>query len=294
MLTLKQIVVPVDFSERCLAAARHAVCLGKRFNAALTFTHVIDRSLYQPVEMEGLFGESFESLSFEKWESRLTEKLHEFTAKVARDVPVEEVVLKGDPAREIENLVQRKQAGLVVIPTHGSGVFRKFLLGSVAGKILHDVSCPVFSGAHVQEAPFETMPYHRVGCALDLANGSEQVLRWAGEFAQAWGAELVVIHATPFMAVQADEVYIAAVDWRDMIVKRAEGQARELLKKLGYQAELCVEEGHPVHFVASAAADQKLDVLVIGRGLAARRASRLPSHAYGIIRESPCPVISLP
>jgi hypothetical protein len=77
-------------------------------------------------------------------------------------------------------------------------------------------------------------------------------------------------------------------------VRAAEGKLRDLTSKLSHPADVCAGTGQPVQFVTSTAAEQQLDLLIIGRGMAKQRGSRLPTNAYGIIRESPCPVISLP
>ena len=42
------------------------------------------------------------------------------------------------------------------------------------------------------------------------------------------------------------------------------------------------------------AAEMKADLLVIGRGAADEDGGRLAANAYAIIRQSPCPVISVP
>ncbi len=39
------------------------------------------------------------------------------------------------------------------MPTHGYGPFRRFILGSVTAKVLHDADCPVWTGVHLEEAP---------------------------------------------------------------------------------------------------------------------------------------------
>ena len=37
--------------------------------------------------------------------------------------------------------------------THDYGPFRRFLLGSVTAKILHDAACPVWTSAHLETWP---------------------------------------------------------------------------------------------------------------------------------------------
>jgi nucleotide-binding universal stress UspA family protein len=294
MLALKQILVPVDFSERSAAAARQAVALAERFDARLTFAHVIDRLPYEGTEREAFYGEHGEVISAKELDARFRRRLREFTATVGGATPPQEVLLKGDPAGQIAQFVQEREIDLVVVPTRGHGTFRKFLLGSVTAKILHDVNCPVLTGTHGEEPPPASPPYRRIGCAIDLSGQSEALLRWADEFAGAWGAKLVLIHATPPVQVIVDDVHVVTADWWDMVVRAAEGKLKDLASKLSRQAEVCAGTGDPVHFVTSTAAERELDLLIVGRGMAKQRASRLPTNAYGIIRESPCPVISLP
>jgi hypothetical protein len=45
---------------------------------------------------------------------------------------------------------------LVMMPTHGVGTFRSFLVGSVTAKVLHDANCPVWTAAHA----LRSMPVH--------------------------------------------------------------------------------------------------------------------------------------
>jgi len=295
MLDMKRILVPVDFSERSLAAAKQAAALAKRFGSQLTVAHVIDRFPYEGTELELFYGENGEVISAKELDTRFRDKLHKFTTGVAGDLKIQEVLLKGDPAKEIADFAEEQAMNMVVIPTHGRGRFRQFLLGSVTAKVLHDVTCPVFTGVHTDAAPFAATPaYRRIGCAVDLARESTEVMRWARDFALTWGAELFVIHATPFAEVRADDLYIVTVDWRNMLLDTAKDKVQKLAAQLDCRpTELCIADGHPVHFVTAVAEEKKLDALVIGRGLAKQRASRLPTHAYGIIREAPCPVISL-
>ena len=61
--------------------------------------------------------------------------------------------------------------------THGRGVFRRFLIGSVTAKVLHDVDCPVLTGAHTQQhADGSATGISNIACAMDFSPQSEQIL----------------------------------------------------------------------------------------------------------------------
>ena len=227
-------------------------------------------------------------------EATLQRRMSEFVKQVSSGGSAMELVVKGDPARKIEELAEVSKADLIMLPTHGYGPFRRFILGSVTSKVLHDVTCPVFTGAHLPEIPvYASQPYKRVACAVDLGEHSESVLRWAGEFARSWDAELVVIHAAPLLdAVPADGQYFAA-ELRQRLNSARREQIQELIDRLGYQAKTYVDSDGVGCYVRSALAESGSGVLVIGRTPKRGLFGRLRTHAYALIRESPCPVISV-
>jgi nucleotide-binding universal stress UspA family protein len=49
----------------------------------------------------------------------------------------------GDPSTEITNFANEINAGLIVIPSHGRGMFTKMLLGSTTDRVTHLAHCPV-------------------------------------------------------------------------------------------------------------------------------------------------------
>src|SRR5205814_747204 len=121
---------------------------------------------------------------------------------------VRRVVFEGDPARDITAYAASEHCGLIVMPTHGYGPFRRFLLGSVTAKVLHDAICPVWTGPHMEHAPdYHTIAFERVACALDLGPHSRDVLCWAYRFAQEFGSRLIVLHAIPSSATRLGGFY---------------------------------------------------------------------------------------
>jgi nucleotide-binding universal stress UspA family protein len=66
-----------------------------------------------------------------------------------------------------------------------------------------------------------------------------------------------------------------------------------LQQRFGTEAELVVEAGDPPKVICEMAQRQPAGLLVIGRGSAAGVFGRLRANAYAIIRQSPCPVVSV-
>jgi nucleotide-binding universal stress UspA family protein len=279
MFEIRTLLVPVDFSERSMAAAEHAAAIAKQFDARLLFLHVIPRHPLSAADAELRSGapppEEFEAVR---------KQMTLLEANVCTR-PVDTVVLWGDPARCIEQVVWEHHVDLVVMPTHGYGPFRRFLLGSVTAKVLHDLNCPVFSGIHVPEiGTFSSLPYKRVLCAIDVNDYAETVLQWACGFAQIWGASFSVIHAAKCLELDATQ--------RELM--RAERLAiGRLLAAVGCTAEVHIDVANAIEYVPAVAKKTNGDVLVIGRSVGEEWMGRLRATAYALIRESPCPVISV-
>jgi nucleotide-binding universal stress UspA family protein len=66
-----------------------------------------------------------------------------------------------------------------------------------------------------------------------------------------------------------------------------------LREEAGVPFEVTIQEGEPGQAIRTAAEDLKTDLVIIGRGKIQKPFGRLRSHAYAIIRDAPCPVISV-
>ena len=64
-------------------------------------------------------------------------------------------------------------------------------------------------------------------------------------------------------------------------------------QRAGVQADVLLEAGEASKVVCDVAGRIAADVLVIGPGSAAGGFGRLRTHAYAMIRQSPCPVVSV-
>jgi nucleotide-binding universal stress UspA family protein len=290
MFPLTRILLPIDFSERCQGATRYAEALAAHFDAEIVVTHVLEPLRYSAVTLEaGAAGTGELMLELRQ---QAGEQLEAYTCAGLECAHVRRVLLDGDPARRIVAYAQSEKVSLIAMPTHGYGTFRRFILGSVTAKVLHDAGCPVLTGVHMEEAPpLESIAFATIICAVDLGPESRKALSWAAHMAQEFSARLVLIHAVPCIESRPGEYFD-----RELAADVSSG-ARQELEKLRDEmcagAEVRVEGGDAPKVVCRVAEQLRADLLVIARGSAAGVSGRLRKNAYAIIRASPCAVVSV-
>ncbi len=290
VFALKTILAPVDFSERSVGAARYVEALVEHFDAKSVLLHVLPPPHYELSSME-VCG----SVINELFATRTRQVREELAAFLQREIPQldpERVLLEGDPAQKIVELAHERRMDLIVVSTHGYGPFRRFILGSVTAKILHDADCPVWTGVHLEEAPeVARIDFRTVVAAVDLGPQSQKTVDWAAAFAASYRARLVTVNAMPCIEARAGEY--PGRDWKQRLAAECKEKMEELIRGQPCQAEVWAECGDPPEVVCNAARRMKADLLVIGRGSAAGVFGRLRANAYSIIRMSPCPVVSV-
>jgi len=201
---------------------------------------------------------------------------------------VARVLLEGFPNERIIEYASEREVDLIVLPTHGYGPFRRFLLGSVTAKVLHDAECAVLTGAHMEDPKLEQIHFNKIAAAIDLSDGSAKVISEAKALADRLGAKLVILHAMSglnahvgFNLEKAHELHFESA------VKE---RVAELTK--GLDVETLIETGDPGKTIASLVKSTHTDLVVIARstshGLAVMR-----SYSYSIVRESGVPVLSV-
>jgi nucleotide-binding universal stress UspA family protein len=274
---LSRILLPVDFSERSVGGAHYAGSLASHFGCELVLMHVLAPPHYEfgAVDIAG-------SMLAELCRDRALQAQTDLAAFQAADLAhmnVRRVVMEGDPSGSIVEFAHKEHCDLIVMPTHGYGPFRRFILGSNTAKVLHDADCPVWTGVHLEDAPTTlSIPIRNVLCAVDLGPQSAKTLAWAANLARAFDARLTLLNTMPC----GPNVQLAAGE-----------ELRMLQAASGADADVLLESGEPAPAICAAADRLKSDVLVIGRGSAAGVYGRLRTNAYAIIRQSPCPVVSV-
>ena len=161
---IERILVPVDFSDHAREALRHAYALAALYDAGLDLLHVTEPDLHPAFYGDGLD----ETYDLEK-EQKAEEELHAFFADITGTVHpegqlpdrsmMEAHVASGRPAAEILRFAEEQGSDLIVMSTHGLTGLQRFMMGSVAEKVVRHVSVPVFTvkafGKSLVEPPAE-------------------------------------------------------------------------------------------------------------------------------------------
>lgn len=130
-----KVVVPIDFSE----SSSDAVTTAREMVAQIADLHVLHVLLPLDYMSPGLV---FESISED---SRL-QATRKHAEKFLKEHGLEGatlVVKQGDPGLGVTEYATEVHADLIVIPSHGYHGLKRFVLGSVAERVIRHADCPV-------------------------------------------------------------------------------------------------------------------------------------------------------
>jgi len=277
MFPPKKILFPVDFSERCASAARMVEVFAGRFQAEVTLLHVLQPLTYNDIPVDSA--------------SVAEQRLGAFMAEELKHFDIRRVLLEGDPAAQIIDYAHAHQFDLIMLPTHGYGSFRRMIVGSVTSQVLRGATCPIWTGVHMENVPrLEDIGFHRILCAIDLGAQSCPTATWANRFATEYGAELSLVHALPDAK---DSSPFEDGSNHEKLIQEAREKIQAVQACVRANGQVFVVAGEVASAVCTCAARERADLLVVGRGVHDDVVGRLRANAYSIIRQSPCPVVSV-
>ena len=284
---MQKILFPVDMSDSCTAAVPFVEAMAEKLQAEVTLLHVLEMPT-------GYLCDWYGYMTLVDTDAIRKARQAEFDGYMTNSfagLNTKRVMLEGDAAQSITAYAHDSGYDLIMMPTHGYGIFRAMLLGSVTAKVLHDAACPVWTGVHVDEAPAAAAKCEQVMCAVDLTEKSVPAMQFASNVAQAFGAKLWLVHAVPGAETRPEKYF--ELDLENYLKEEARKKLMKLQEKAGIRAQICLGAGEVAHVVRHAVESHAGDLVVIGRGNATKTMGRLRTNVYSIIRQSPCPVISV-
>ena len=286
MQAFRNILYPVDMSDSCSATAPFVEALARKFQSNVTMLHVLEMP---PTYFTDWYG----YMALADTQAIRDARQNEFQTYLKdrfAGLNVERAMFEGEPAQAIVDYAEEHSNDLIMMPTHGYGVFRRLLLGSVTAKVLHQARCPVWTSVHLEEAPTVAPAMERIMCAVDLTKNSGPTMRFASELAKEFQAKLWLVHAIPG-AETGPEKYFDA-DLQVFLEQEARKSIAKMQEAEGLSVPICLGTGDVSRVVEQAATHHDANLVVVGRGHATRMLGPLRTHVHSIIRRSPCPVIS--
>ncbi len=142
MITIKTILVPIDFSDNAEHVMDYAFTIAQPFDARLLLCFVAQ--LY--TDYSDFFIPQMPVVSIEEEiDKAAKERMHRFVEDYGKDIKIEECVLIGNVAHEILNLAEKREVDMIIMGTHGFQGLEKILFGSVAEKVVKMAPCPVLT-----------------------------------------------------------------------------------------------------------------------------------------------------
>lgn len=134
----QNIVIATDGSENSLKAISYGIKLAKLSGATIYALHVVDtyslsqswtagrETMYENLKEDG---------------QKATLKVKEYAE--AAGVKVKEILLEGHPSKEIIDFAEKNNIDMIVMGTLGKTGLDRFLMGSVAEKVVRNSKVPV-------------------------------------------------------------------------------------------------------------------------------------------------------
>ncbi|MCA9072884.1 MAG: universal stress protein [Planctomycetaceae bacterium] len=145
MIQLKQILLPVDFSECSGEATKYACAFTEQFQAELHLLHVVEQIGSTIAETTAEMASAFEDY-LEMADAKALAKLGQVLEP--NWVEGQQVTLAtrlGSPFVNIIEYTKEHQIDLIVIGTHGRSGLSHVLIGSVAERVVRMAPCPVLT-----------------------------------------------------------------------------------------------------------------------------------------------------
>jgi nucleotide-binding universal stress UspA family protein len=296
MIRVRKILFPTDFSSCADQALDYALLLARRFDAELHMFHAVVFFEADPRNVKAHFPEEA-SLMARLFEIADTELALQATRGEESPIDIHQEKRKGYSAsEEILAYAREIDADLLVMGTHGHRGVARFVLGSVAEKVIRGTECPILTLRRSDDGGgLEAID--KILVPVDFSDSSLMGVETAKELAHVLGARLQLLHVIDVQAVPSFYGTAAVVELGDRLRKEALEHMAGLYESAGGPEgpfESFVVSGTPSVRIAGLAEDQGSGLIVIpSHGLGGIERWMLGSTAERVGRVADCPVLTL-
>jgi nucleotide-binding universal stress UspA family protein len=309
---MKTIVVPLDGSVIAEQVLPHVRQLAAILAARVYLLRVIsDEEVARVLAHDGellyeLGGRSpLETVNTQRIGDLLRQRGADYLAACAAQlreagIEVEELVRDGSPAEQIVAAAEHDKDTVIAMATHGYSGLRRWTLGSVADKVLHAATTPIFLMRAI-EPPASVRPWKRILVPLDGSALAEQALPLAIALASRTLAELMLLQvAVPLVDYVPglspfNRPIPTSIAFPDLLREQAQQQLTTTINRFGTR-EVAITPvvlfGYPAEMIVDAAIERQADLIVMAtHGYSGLRRWALGSVADKVLHANTVPLL---
>jgi nucleotide-binding universal stress UspA family protein len=301
--SIRNILVPIDFSRMSIQAIETAKGFAERFGATVHLAHVHQfyypagfTAPMPPVIPYSTYTYDQEAEKRAARELHLLAKKHELSSSTAH-------LLTGAPVfDEICRLARELPADLVIMPTHGRTGLKHVFLGSTAERIVQHSPCPVLVARQTkkQSKNGARASINTILVPVDFSDCSLRGLTYAIAFAEKFAAKIILLHAVELGYAYTSDGY-AMYDLSEL-TKAAQKDGEQQMHQFARTAkfgrvpfETVVEVGPAIQTISAMAERRDVDLIITAtHGWTGFKHVLIGSTAENIVRRAPCPVLVVP
>ena len=287
MITIKNILCPVDFFPASDAAVVYAAGLASNYDATVHLLHVIGLA---PTTYEFPMATIDLTKTLEETSQKELKRLAEVVR--ARGAAVEVELRAGDVYDEIKRAIAVVKPELVVMGTHGRRGVERWFMGSTTEKLLRHSPVPLVTIGAAGEKFLNAARFRKILVTTDFSDGTPDALAYAFSVAQENESQVTLLHVLNDVPADYSGKY------RNSLINGLRKQLDEMVPaeaKNWCDIVTRVDSGIPYRIILRTIEDERPDLLVMnihGKGMLDR--ALLGSTAERVVRAASCPVMMIP
>jgi nucleotide-binding universal stress UspA family protein len=300
-LTVRRILVPIDFSPESLKTLLYAKRLAERFKAKLHLVHVVTEPppLLRRQALPSKFTQEMAAEAIHRFEKVVMEfslpsPHRQYTVRI------------GAVAHEVSEVARLTRTDFIAIATRGYTGLKRAFLGSTTESVMRNAPCPVLvvrekkDGSTQQFARKGPFQFRKILVPLDFSEASRLGLEYALGFAQEFHATVVLFHSVFVTGHLLANEYAARhmptlISTQQEFAEAEMEQLRETISRKGGEVETKIAVGSPVEQIARYVRKAGVDLIITStHGRSGWRRVFIGSTAERVVRYATCPVLVVP
>lgn len=207
----------------------------------------------------------------------------------------------GTVSSEINKVVEKEKASMIVIGSHGEGLSFDDLLGSEATKIAHIATKPLLV---IRLIPREKDAYKCEACEVDLSmpilyatdfsDTSYRAFSYLEKIVESGANQVTLLHVQDFARIEK-HLKDRLEEFNRIDRERLEMLKTKLMEKGAGEVEILLPYGHPTEEILKESREKKYTMIVMGsQGRGFIKEIFLGSVSNNVLRHATIPVLLIP